>query len=209
MAEPKKQNFDERGGRGANSRRSKRTDETSELLSEGRVTDEFAEKVVFINRTAKVVKGGRRFHFSALVVVGDKKGKVGVGFGKAGEVSDAIRKGGELAKRNLVTIALREGTIPHEVFARFGGAKVLLKPASLGTGVIAGKTPRAVLELAGVRDVLSKSLGSSNPVNVVKATVEALRSLRLREEIYQVRNKEIKKPETTEDDQVKSEEVKQ
>ncbi len=208
MAEPKKQNFDVRG-RGANSRRTKGMDEISEPHGEGRGADEFAEKVVFINRTAKVVKGGRRFHFSALVVVGDKKGRVGVGFGKAGEVSDAIRKGGELAKRNLVNIALREGTIPHEVFARFGGAEVLLKPASLGTGVIAGKTPRAVLELAGVRDVLSKSLGSSNPVNVVKATVEALKSLRLREEIYQVRNKEIKKPETTDSNQVKSEEVKQ
>lgn len=209
MAEPKKIDFNERGGRGSNSRRSKGVDDVAESLLESKGADEFAEKVVFINRTAKVVKGGRRFHFSALVVVGDKKGKVGVGFGKAGEVSDAIRKGSELAKRNMVTVALREGTIPHEVFARFGGAEVLLKPASLGTGVIAGKTPRAVLELAGVRDVLSKSLGSSNPVNVVKATVDALKSLRLREEIYQVRGKEIKKPETTQSNQEKTEEVKQ
>jgi len=209
VAEPKKLDFNERGGKGPNSRRSKGVEDIAEPLLETRGGDEFAEKVVFINRTAKVVKGGRRFHFSALVVVGDKKGKVGVGFGKAGEVSDAIRKGSELAKRNMVAIALREGTIPHEVFARFGGAEVLLKPASLGTGVIAGKTPRAVLELAGVRDVLSKSLGSSNPVNVVKATVEALKLLRLRDQIYQVRGKEIKKPETTENNQVKSDDVKQ
>lgn len=198
MAEPKNLDFEERAGKGGRSaRRGKGIEEVSEAaLFETKAADELTEKVVFINRTAKVVKGGRRFHFSALVVVGDKNGRVGVGFGKAGEVSDAIRKGGEIARRNMVTIALRDRTIPHEVFSQYDGAEVLLKPASPGTGVIAGKTPRAVLELAGVKDVLSKSLGSNNPVNVVKATLEALKKLRLREDIYQSRGKEVKKQAT-------------
>lgn len=154
---------------------------------------ELTEKVVFINRSAKVVKGGRRFNFSALVVVGDKRGRVGVGLGKAGEVADAIRKGGELARTQMVGVSLKDATIPHEVFYHFCGAKVLLRPASPGTGIIAGKTVRAVLESAGVKDVLTKSLGSKNAANVVKATLNALLSLRLREDIYQGRGLEIKK----------------
>jgi small subunit ribosomal protein S5 len=154
---------------------------------------ELTEKVVFINRSAKVVKGGRRFNFSALVVVGDKRGKVGVGLGKAGEVADAIRKGGEMARNEMVGVSLKEATIPHEVFSHYCGAKVLLRPASPGTGIIAGKTVRAVLESAGVKDVLSKSLGSKNAANVVKATLTALLSLRLREDIYRGRGIVIKK----------------
>ena len=156
------------------------------------------EKVVFINRSAKVVKGGRRFNFSALVVVGDKRGKVGVGLGKAGEVADAIRKGGELARTQMVGVSLKDATIPHEVFSHYCGAKVLLRPASPGTGIIAGKTVRAVLESAGVKDILSKSLGSKNAANVVKATLQALLSLRLREDIYGGRGIAIKKVKTPE-----------
>jgi small subunit ribosomal protein S5 len=148
---------------------------------------------VFINRSSKVVKGGRRFSFSALVVIGDKKGRVGVGLGKAGEVADAIRKGGEVAKSGMVTVALKDNTIPHEIIARYCGAHVLLRPASPGTGVIAGKTVRAVLESAGVKDVLSKSLGSKNPANVVKATLHALLQLRLRDTIYRSRGLVVKK----------------
>jgi small subunit ribosomal protein S5 len=155
--------------------------------------DDLMEKVVFINRSAKVVKGGRRFSFSALVVVGDKKGKVGVGLGKATEVADAIRRGGEMARSNMVSVSLNGPTIPHEVHCHYGGAKILLRPASPGTGIIAGKTVRAVLESAGVKDILSKSLGSKNAANVVKATLKALLSLRLREAIFKARGIEMKK----------------
>src|SRR6476660_713008 len=160
---------------------------------EGQGGEELTEKVVFINRSAKVVKGGRRFNFSALVVVGDKRGRVGVGLGKAGEVADAIRKGGDFARSQMVGVSLKGPTIPHEVYSHYGGAKVLLRPGSPGTGIIAGKTVRAVLESAGVKDVLSKSLGSKNAANVVKATLEALLSLRLREDIYQGRGLEVRK----------------
>ena len=157
--------------------------------------EELVEKVVFINRSSKVVKGGRRFNFSALVVVGDKKGRVGVGLGKAGEVADAIRRGGELARTQMVFVSLKDTTIPHEVFCAFGGARVLLRPASPGTGIIAGKKVRAVLESAGVKDVLTKSLGSKNAANVVKATLKGLLSLRLRETIYKSRGLAIRKVE--------------
>ncbi len=151
--------------------------------------NELTEKVVFINRSSKVVKGGRRFGFSALVVTGNHKGGVGVGIGKAREVITAIQKGNEDARRKMVKVRLHGATLPHEVYSVFDGARVLLRPASPGTGIIAGKTVRAVLESAGVRDVLSKSLGSNNPANVAKATMQALESLRLREDVYKARGK--------------------
>ena len=182
-----------RGGRG---RRNKSISEAPELGFDGQESQELTEKVVFINRSAKVVKGGRRFNFSALVVVGNKRGSVGVGLGKAGEVADAIRRGGELARNQMVSVSLKGVTIPHEIFSAYGGARVLLRPASPGTGIIAGRTVRAVLEAAGLKDVLSKSLGSKNAANVVKATLKALLSLRLREAIYRGRGLEVRKVET-------------
>jgi small subunit ribosomal protein S5 len=181
-----------RGGRG----RRKPISEAPEMAFPGQESQELTEKVVFINRSAKVVKGGRRFNFSALVVVGNKRGSVGVGLGKAGEVADAIRRGGELARNQMVSVSLKGVTIPHEIFCSYGGAKVLLRPASPGTGIIAGRTVRAVLEAAGLKDVLSKSLGSKNAANVVKATLKALLSLRLREDIYRSRGLQIRKVET-------------
>lgn len=149
--------------------------------------EELTEKVIYINRVAKVVKGGRRFSFSALVVVGDREGRVGYALGKANEVADAIRKATDLARRNMFAVTMKDTTIPHEVISRFSGAKVFMRPASAGTGVIAGGGMRAVLELSGIRDVLAKSMGSTNPLNVVRATVKALQSLKSREEILALR----------------------
>ena len=155
---------------------------------------EITEKVVFINRCAKVVKGGRRFSFSALIVAGDaKNAKVGVGFGKANEVSEAIRKATDASKKRMVKVAVKDNTIPHEVTGESGGGRVLLRPASPGTGVIAGGGVRAVLEAVGIRDVLAKSLGSSNHANVVNATIAALVQLRQKEEIFKLRGKTLRK----------------
>ena len=152
------------------------------------VQDEFEERVIVVNRSSKTVKGGRNFSFGALVVVGDKKGRVGMGFGKANEASDAIRKGGEQARRYVMNVPMFGSTVSHMVEARFCAARILIKPASSGTGVVAGGGMRAVLELAGIQDVLAKSLGSSNQVNVVKATFEALKKLRSKADVLAKRD---------------------
>ena len=178
------------GGHNRGPRGPRRDDRNQQQESDG---PQLAEKVVFINRCAKVVKGGRRFSFSALVVAGDKEGKVGLGFGKANEVADAIKKAGESAKKSLKPMNIVEGTIPHEIYAEFGGGKVLLKPASPGTGIIAGGGVRAVCEAVGIRDILAKSMGSSNHSNVVKATLKALTQLRTRDQILGSRGKKKEK----------------
>ncbi|MSQ41432.1 MAG: 30S ribosomal protein S5 [Dehalococcoidia bacterium] len=174
-----------RGGRGRGPRRERRRGEEQEA-------PEFIEKVVFINRVAKVVKGGRRFSFTAIVVVGDGHGRVGFGMGRANEVPEAIRKGGVIARRSMIRVPMREGTVVHETVATFKASKVVIRPASAGTGIIAGGAVRAVMEAAGVRDVLTKSLGANAPINVVRAVIDGLAALRPPQEVVE-RRMELKR----------------
>ncbi len=156
-----------------------------------RVEKEFEERVVTINRVTKVVKGGRKFRFAALVVIGDKKGRVGFGTGKANEVPDAIRKASEAAKRNVINVPIIHGTIPHEINGIYGSGNVFLRPASEGTGIIAGGPVRAVVELAGYSDIISKSIGSRTPINIVRATVEGLKLLKTVQQVAELRDKKV------------------
>lgn len=161
----------------------------NESTKKEKANSELVEKVLYINRCAKVVKGGRKFSFSALILVGDGKGRIGYGFAKANELTDAIRKGGESARKQLTSYQTEGNTIPHEVLVDWDGAMLLIKPAPEGSGVIAGSKVRAVLEMAGIKDVMAKSLGSNNPINQVKATFKALENLRSREKIKQSRGR--------------------
>ena len=181
-----------------NGQRSPRRDGAARSGSDSTADDgnQLVEKVVYVNRCAKVVKGGRRFSFSALVVVGDQNGKVGHGFGKANEVSDAIRKGTDAAKRAMKKVVVVNETLPHEIYSEFGGAKIVLKPAAPGTGLVAGEKVRAVLEAAGVSNVIAKSLGSSNAANVVKATMQAMLSMRTADQVLSARGKKKKEKES-------------
>lgn len=157
------------------------------MTNKNQKDENLEEKVLFVNRCAKVVKGGRKFSFSALILVGDHKGRIGFGFAKANELTDAIRKGEESARKNLMTFEMEGTTIPHEIMVDYDGATLLLKPAPVGTGIVAGSRVRSILEFAGVRDIVAKSLGSNNPINQVKATFKALSQLRSRKQTMEMR----------------------